>query len=58
MTVSSVFPSVANLHPIATAAKSPVTQASQAAKPTVPPATQPAADSDGDQDRSGINVKA
>jgi hypothetical protein len=58
MTVSGVSPSALNLNPIATAAKAPVAPASQAAKPAAPPAMKQATDSDGDNDRSGINVKA
>jgi len=55
MSISNVSPAATNLHSPQPASK-PV-QPQNGIKPAVPPVVK-AADSDGDRDRSGINVKA
>jgi hypothetical protein len=55
MSVTNVSPAAANLHSPQTAIK-PVQQ-QPISKPAAPPVTKPA-DTDGDRDGSGINVKA
>jgi hypothetical protein len=55
MAISNVSPAAANLHSLQPASK-PVSP-QQSIKPVVPPVTK-TADTDGDRDGSGINVKA
>ena len=55
MAISNVSPAAANLHSPQTVSK-PVQQ-QQSIKPAAPPVVKPA-DTDGDRDGSGINVKA
>jgi len=60
MSISSISPSVAQSIVSTNANKTQARPAQQASTPVAPPAVQPAADSDGDHDRSGgrINIKA
>jgi hypothetical protein len=55
MAISNVSPAAANLHSPQIANKP--AQPQQSIKPAAPPAVKPA-DTDGDRDGSGINVKA
>jgi len=55
MAISNVSPATANLHTPQTANKP--AQPQQSVKPVVPPVAK-SADTDGDRDGSGINVKA